>query len=473
MQVQRIATATAVALAVGGLASLGAGSAWADGPGATAGGGSAAMGGLGQENTAQDGRQNNNCVRTNGGRTTVDGGRVDGRCVTADGSLNAFAHVKRGGTDAAGGDGPLQVAQQNTAQRGRQNNNCASGGTGGSTVTASGGGMESRCADRDFSSSEHTTVEGEGAAVSGAPAGVAFQQNVAQAGRQNTTCASQDASAALLQGGRTLSRCGNQDTSRSRFTTTRGGGAETNGATSGGLLVGQSWAQEGRQNVNCDNAATGGVDLMGGRTESSCGNADDSRSHTTAVKGSGAEVNGGNGPVAAFAQDASQEGRQNVHCANLNASAHRPSGGRVENSCHNADESRSHRTVTENGGAGASGGSSADAIYHRNVAQEGRQNTHCGDINRGVLNVSGGAADNRCDTTDRSLSQDTVTQGGGAEVDGGSGMAMSVQQNTAQEGRQNNSCGNSNRTDATLRGSHTTSECLADDRSTSTGTRYL
>ncbi|MEU6084796.1 hypothetical protein [Streptomyces sp. NPDC047108] len=473
MQIQRIATATAVALAVGGLTSLGAGPTWADGPRATAGGGSAPMGGVGQENTAQDGRQNNNCVRANGASTTVTGGRADGRCVTADGSFNAFAHVERGGADAAGGTGPFQVSQQNTAQRGRQNNNCASPNAG--SLGARGGGFDSRCVDRDRSFSDHTTVKGKGAAAeTGSTASALFQQTVAQEGRQNTTCASQDVSSAMVSGGRVVSRCGNHDISRSRFTTTQGGGAETSGMTSGGLLNSQSWAQEGRQNVNCANVATGGIDLDGGRSESTCANADDSRSHTTSVKGTGARVSGGNGVVAAFAQDAAQEGRQNVHCTNLNESAHVVSGGRVEDTCRNADESSSRRTVTENGGAVVSGGSSADAIHQRNVAQEGRQNTHCADIHRGILRPTGSVSETRCDTQDRSVSRDTVTKGGGAEVDGGaSGVAQDRLQNTAQAGRQNNSCGNTNRVDATLSGSRAASECLADDHSVSTGTRYL
>ncbi|WP_260327785.1 hypothetical protein [Streptomyces sp. Ag109_O5-1] len=45
-----------------------------------------------------------------------------------------------------------------------------------------------------------------------------------------------------------------------------------------------------------------------------------------------------------------------------------------------------------------------------------------------------------------------------------------VQQNTAQEGRQNNSCGNPNHLTLTATGSRNQVECVAVDRPTSTKT---
>ena len=86
MKVQRTVTAAMVVLAVSGLVSLGAGSAFADGPQATAGGGSVSEGDLFQQNVAQDGRQNNNCSNINGDEPLdLTGSRLTGRCVTAHG----------------------------------------------------------------------------------------------------------------------------------------------------------------------------------------------------------------------------------------------------------------------------------------------------------------------------------------------------------------------------------------------------
>ncbi|MFE1753173.1 hypothetical protein ACFW88_21970 [Streptomyces anandii] len=64
---------------------------------------------------------------------------------------------------------------------------------------------------------------------------------------------------------------------------------------------------------------------------------------------------------------------------------------------------------------------------------------------------------------------DTVDIGHGARAAGGSSEAALFQQNTAQEGRQNNSCGNSNDLTLSASGSRVQDQCVAVDRSTNIG----
>ncbi|MFG2193299.1 hypothetical protein [Streptomyces sp. NPDC048639] len=81
-------TAAMVVLAVSGLVSLGTGTAFADGPQATAGGGSASDGDLFQQNIAQEGRQSNNCGNPNNLEATLSGGRASAQCQAIDTSRN-------------------------------------------------------------------------------------------------------------------------------------------------------------------------------------------------------------------------------------------------------------------------------------------------------------------------------------------------------------------------------------------------
>ncbi|MEV6315952.1 hypothetical protein, partial [Streptomyces sp. NPDC051776] len=196
MRRHAIATATMVVLAVGGWAALGSGTAFAetgsDGAKARASGGSSTGEDVFQQNTAQSSRQNNNCHHPNAGvdgdEVALTGGRATGRCVTSDGSLTAFSRFHNGPAEAEGGSTSLGLVQQNTAQRGRQNNNCHNPNA--SPVTVDSGRVDSRCTDQDFSFSKHTLVKGGGARAEGGstPGGESFQQNVAQAGRQNNNC---------------------------------------------------------------------------------------------------------------------------------------------------------------------------------------------------------------------------------------------------------------------------------------------
>ncbi|MEV6315877.1 hypothetical protein [Streptomyces sp. NPDC051776] len=237
MRVNKIATATMLVLAVSGWTAVGAGTAFAgSGPDqgkakARAEGGSTTGGGLFQQNIAQSSRQNNNCNNPNTApedAITLTGSRAAGRCATADGSLTAFSRTRNGPAHAEGGTSTLSLAQQNTAQRGRQNNNCHNPND--SDITVEGSRVEGLCLDRDFSFAEHTSVTGGGArAEGGSSAGVEGnlrQQNTAQEGRQNNTCNNPSGAFPLdVTGGRVEGRCGNKDGSYSKHARIKGGGA--------------------------------------------------------------------------------------------------------------------------------------------------------------------------------------------------------------------------------------------------------
>ncbi|MFG2193773.1 hypothetical protein [Streptomyces sp. NPDC048639] len=535
MHVQRTATAAMVVLAVSGLVSLGAGSAFADDPQATAGGGSTTSGDLFQQNVAQDGRQNNNCSNINGDEpVNVTGGRLTGRCVTGDGSVNKFADVHNGPADAAGGGGTTRLPQQNIAQRGRQNNNCLNANT--LSLELSGGRLDGRCADQDLSRNEHTHVKGGGATANGGTgtnfdvqqvaqegrqnnncaspnytfidpftgsridgrcgnkdgsvskrtwdesggaeanggeAGGSESQSIAQDGRQNNNCASSNGIDVELTGGRLEGRCGNKDTSVAKRTWNKGGGAEANGGST--AVEQQNVAQEGRQNNNCANPNdTFDIVVTGGRAGGVCGNQDSSVAEHTWNKGGGASANGGSdtGAPSLEQQNIAQEGRQNNNCSNPNDTSIGVTGGRAEGRCWHKDASFSKHTLTKGGGAEANGGSGVDSVEQQNVAQAGRQNNNCANSNEGELTLTGGRVETKCGTVDRSASVKTAEIGGGAEADGGSSTADLFQQNTAQEGRQSNSCGNPNNLELTVSGGRATAQCQAVDTSRNIGSVY-
>ncbi|MEV6316755.1 hypothetical protein [Streptomyces sp. NPDC051776] len=301
------------------------------------------------------------------------------------------------------------------------------------------------------------------------------QQNVAQEDRQNNFCSSgNDDSGISLNGGRVDERCWNKDASFNKGTLVKGGGARAEGGSStGGSLRQQNLAQEGRQNNNCasPNDATG-IALTGGRVDESCWNKDGSFSKHTVVKGGGARAEGGSSTQHVGQQNAAQEGRQNNFCSSGNDDADfTVSGGRVEARCKNKDVSFNHKAFVKGGGARVEGGSSTGgSVHQQNVAQEGRQNNNCNNPNGGNFTVTGSRYEVRCKTEDGSANVRTADFGGGARATGGSGTLEVLQQNTAQEGRQNNSCGNPNNLPLTATGSRTQAHCVAADRSTNIGT---
>jgi hypothetical protein len=137
------------------------------------------------------------------------------------------------------------------------------------------------------------------------------------------------------------------------------------------------------------------------------------------------------------------------------------------------DGSSSEGTVTRYAGADATGGSGIlTSLTQQNTAQEGRQNNACGNKNTSLVSDSAGTYPD-CTAHDRSVSEGTVTRYTGAKAaggnaTGGSGILTSlIQQNTAQEGRQNNACGNAN--GLSLESGYTNARCSAVDESTEVG----
>ncbi|MFJ9961517.1 hypothetical protein [Streptomyces avermitilis] len=420
-----------------------------------------------QTNVAQEGRQNNHCSNVTGDETVdLTGGRLQGRCVTEDGSFNGFSKVHTGPADAKGGGGTSRLAQQNVAQRGRQNNDCASRNT--FSLSSSGDKIQSNCADEDTSVSDHTYSEGRGASAEGRSGGNFDQQNVAQAGRQNNICDSPNYVFPDLTGSRFDTDCTNKDASVSRHTSDKSGGAQARGAQAGSAEV-QDIAQEGRQNNFCANPnSTDASPVSDSRTDVDCANKDASLSEHTRHKGGGAQAKGG--ALAQEQQNIAQEGRQNNTCANPNISTLDLSGARTDTDCVNKDVSRTKHSVVKGGPARAEGGS-GDDVFQQNIAQEGRQNNACDNANDADITATGGRTKNRCVTVDGSKNRHTVETNRGAEAVGGSSVADLSQQNIAQSGRQNNACANHNGLDADVTGARQDTACVTVDRSVNAGTK--
>ncbi|MFB7370567.1 hypothetical protein ACFC0D_12095 [Streptomyces sp. NPDC056222] len=449
------------------------------GEGAHAAGGNAVALNSLQQNTAQEGRQNNNCGDANSATVTAVGGRREGLCANGDDSLSHNTAVKGGGADAAGGDGILfSTVQQNTAQEGRQNNNCDN--TNIADLGLTGAGRGSRCVNHDGSASNDTLVTGEGAhAAGGTSPNLANQQNTAQEGRQNNNCDNANASRVPLTGAGQDGRCVNADSSLTEHSVVHGGGADATGGSAGGLggAHQQNTAQEGRQNNNCSNDNQTVVEVIGGRQDDRCVNKDGSVNDHTLVKGEGAHAAGGESGASLFQQNTAQEGRQNNNCDNANGVNDLGqnallTGGTTEGRCVTEDGSYNRGTVVKNGGADALGGSGGLGVVQQNTAQEGRQNNSCGNANGGDIELTGARTESRCATVDHSANVGTVDVSDGAEAAGGSSALELFQQNTAQEGRQNNSCGNTNNLDLTLSGGRSRTQCSAIDESTNIHTTH-
>ncbi|MGP3999039.1 hypothetical protein [Streptomyces sp. 8N706] len=477
VQLQKIRRATLAALMVGGLASTGSGLAFADNHGATATGGSGSED-VFQQNTAQDHRQNNNCANTN--RTSLPGeltgSRAETRCATGDASFNKRTVTKGGGAHATGGSAEFDAFQQNTAQKGRQNNNCANHNLPFTVGDSAGGQVATHCSDKDRSHNKHTLTKGGGAHTTGGSGAGVLQQNTAQEGRQNNTCTHLNAGGInASDGGRVDSHCANKDRSHNKHTLAKGGGAHTTGGSAVGVFQ-QNTAQEGRQNNTCTNPNNSNINASdGGRVDSHCANKDRSHNKHTLTKGGGAHTTGGSATDQVFQQNRAQEGRQNNNCANLANSGVGTTGGRVANSCANKDHSHNKHTLTKGGGAHATGGSSGGGTVHQqSTAQEGRQNNNCANPNVSGAGTTGGRVDSHCANKDRSHNKHTLVKSGGAHATGGSAANSSLfQQNAAQEGRQNNNCSNLNVSSISADGGRAEARCATVDHSVSKGTTEI
>jgi hypothetical protein len=331
-------------------------------------------------------------------------------------------------------------------------------------VAVTAGGLASAGFGIAFAGGHSATATG------GNSASALSQQNTAQAHRQNTNCDNPNFDIDVL-GGRAERLCANGDGSFNMDTWVKEGGAHATGGSGGSQAVQQNTAQKGRQNNNCANPNFSGIALSDGRAGNACVNKDESFNRGTKVKGGGADVTGGSSTTAfAEQQNTAQEGRQNNNCANPNLSGIALTDGRAGNACVNKDESFNRRTKVKGGGADVTGGSStAGDVVQQNTAQEGRQNNNCANPNGADITLTGAPARNQCTTVDRSANVGTADTSGGAQADGGSGVVDLFQQNTAQDGRQNNNCGNPNGLHLTTFGSGTRTQCVAVDSSRNIG----
>lgn len=232
------------------------------------------------------------------------------------------------------------------------------------------------------------------------------------------------------------------------------GGAEATGGSGVAEVAGQDTALNGRQNNACGNVPAFPGIVFDGRSQADCAVAD--RSERTGVldTAGGATATGGDGAV--YQQNTAERGRQNNACGNHNSSFGMT--GTTDADCTAADTSWSRGVVHRGDGAAATGGDGG--AYQQNTAQEGRQNNSCGNANTGSLS---GTAEAECAAVDASVSRGVTRHSGGATANGGSGLSTLFQQNTAQEGRQNNSCGNIN--GLALESGRTQARCSAVDTS--------
>ncbi|MEV6319267.1 hypothetical protein [Streptomyces sp. NPDC051776] len=441
------------------------------GGGARIEGGSSTDASVQQQNIAQEGRQNNACTNHEDSTFDLTDGRVDSKCGNKDGSFSKKVRVKSGGARIEGGSSTSTVGEQNVAQEGRQNNACVDGRSADFSVDP--GRLDSDCGNKDGSFSKKVLVKSGGARIEGGSTteSEVQQQNIAQEGRQNNACVNFEDSDFTLTDGRVDSKCGNKDGSFSKKVRVKSGGARIEGGSSTAGVAQQNFAQEGRQNNACLNGTDFDFTLTGSRLDSRCGNKDGSFNKHVLVKDGGARVEGGPGTdVDVFQYNVAQEGRQNNHCANFNEPVtFDVDSGRVDTRCSNKDGSFNKHVLVKGGGARVEGGSGAGSeMFQYNVAQEGRQNNACANLNGGDITLTDSRADNRCKTLDESTNVGTKESDGGALAEGGSSTDDLFQQNTAQTGRQSNHCSNPNNLTAT--GSRAQSHCTAADRSTNIAT---
>jgi hypothetical protein len=256
-----------------------------------------------------------------------------------------------------------------------------------------------------------------------------------------------------------------------------GPGATATGGSGAGSLFQQNTAQEHGQNNNCANPGTstapGTTALVDGSVDTRCATGDVSFNEHSVIEGGDAHAVGGSGTGTVAQQNTAQVGRQNNNCANPNDSDISLTGGRADSGCTVKDASHTKHSHTEGGDTHAEGGSSTGAsAFQQNTAQSGRQNNNCANPNNAVINTTASRAETGCETVDHSTNVGTVEFSDGAEAKGGSSTLDVFQQNTAQSGRQNNNCGNSNDLTPSATGSNTQTQCVAIDRSTNIGTVY-
>ncbi len=220
---------------------------------------------MNQQNTAQEGRQNNNCGNSNNATLVVRGGDARGACANKNASDSSHTLTRNGGSTARGGSGGSNLNEQTTAQEGGQNNNCDNSNLGDIEVT--GGALSDTCVNKDVSRNRYTLTRNGGARAEGGSSGaglIANQQTTAQEGGQNNNCDNTDNTFLPLDGSRESTACLNKDASRNDHTVTKRGGARVEGGSSVGNLNQQNTAQEGQQNNDCANSNFGDVEVTQG-----------------------------------------------------------------------------------------------------------------------------------------------------------------------------------------------------------------
>ncbi|MEV6319401.1 hypothetical protein [Streptomyces sp. NPDC051776] len=430
-------------------------------------GGSSSAANVEQQSIAQEGRQNNACANFEDSDFTLDPGRLDSDCRNKDGSFNKKVLVKSGGARIEGGSSSTSsVAQQNIAQEGRQNNACANGED--ADFTLDPGRLDSDCRNKDRSVSKKVLVKSGGARIEGGSSSTSSvaQQNIAQEGRLNNACANLEDADFTLTGGRLDSDCRNKDGSFNKKVLVKSGGARIEGGNATSTVGEQNVAQEGRQNNACVDGRGADFSVDPGRLDSDCGNNDDSVSKKVLVKSGGARIEGGSATSTVQQQNIAQEGRQNNACANLEDSDFTLTGGRVDSDCRNKDGSFNKKVRVKSGGARIEGSSATSTVEQQNIAQEGRQNNACANLEDSDFSVDPGRVDTDCRNKDGSFNKKVLVKGRGAHIEGGSSSIASVeQQNIAQDGRQNNACANGNDADFTLTGGRLDAKCGNKDHS--------
>ncbi|MEU3283384.1 hypothetical protein, partial [Streptomyces antibioticus] len=309
----------------------------------------------------------------------------------------------------------------------------------------------SRCLNLDGSRDTQTDTASKGASITGGAANFFMEAlNTAQSGRQNNACAQGNNPDLTLSTSKDTSDCVNDDGSRNHRSHSRSGGARITGGT-GSDLQALNTAQSGRQNNACAKENEIELELGPGfRRESHCVNRDHSHNERTDTEDRGARITGGSSTRNLQALNTAQSGRQNNACAQYNSFT--PGGDRTNSrqasECVNDDHSHSRATRVRSDGASSTGGSGTAEFLESNVAQSGRQNNSCAQFtDADAFGLTGGSSHrSRCANRDHSHSAHTDTATRGAHtVAGGSGGGFVAldQQNTAQAGRQNNSCSQS------------------------------
>ncbi|WP_425247635.1 hypothetical protein [Streptomyces sp. NEAU-NA10] len=426
-------------------------------------GGDSATGDLIQQNTAQSAKQANACASpVNSVNATFEDFssssdvHADTSCRNADVSHNGRgSSTDAGAVTAEGGDRQFGVIQQNNAQSAKQANACADRQESVGTRSRIDQEASASCLNADASRNGKGSSVSSGGATAQGGDGASHQQNTAQSGKQANACANpQELFSPAIAAQKFSSTCVNADASRNgKGSSVSAGGATAHGGD--GVLLQQNTAQSGKQLNSCENPHqnvrsspfTGS--FVDRERSSRCVNADDSHNGKgSSFTSGGAAAEGGGGSVGDAQQNTAQSGRQANACAN-------PLRGPVlesridetsDASCVNKDGSRNGAgSSTSTGHAQVEGGDATGDLTQQNTAQSAKQANACAGPSQ-TLTDSEVTDQTRTSCVNADFSRNgkkTSFTTGDAKVVGGDAAGDLFQQNTAQSGKQLNSCGNS------------------------------